>query len=62
MKSRLNCVLLHSTAFLKSADSSCVKEGTDDDDIQIIEDDYDELFNNMETVEEFSPRKKCKLK
>ncbi|PNF23432.1 hypothetical protein B7P43_G10597 [Cryptotermes secundus] len=61
MKSRLNCILLHSTAFLKSADNLCVKEGSDDD-IQIIEDDYDELFNNMETVEEFSPNKKCKLK
>jgi hypothetical protein len=39
----------------------CSKEGSDDD-IQIIEDDYEELFNNMETVEEFSPRKRCKLK
>lgn len=33
-----------------------------DDDIQVIEDDYDEIFNNMETVEEPSPRKRCKLK
>lgn len=37
----------------------CDKEGNDD--IQIIKDDYDELFDNMETVEESSP-KKCKLK
>jgi hypothetical protein len=58
MKSRLNCILLHSNAFLKSVDNLCLKE---DDDIQIIEDDYDELFNNMETVEEVSPRKRRKL-
>jgi hypothetical protein len=32
-----------------------------DDDIQIIEDDCDELFSNMETVEDSSPRKRCKL-
>jgi hypothetical protein len=38
----------------------CSKEGSDDD-IQIIEDDYDELFNNMETVEESSPKKRFKL-
>jgi hypothetical protein len=61
MKSRLNCVLLHSSAFLKSTENLRTKEESDDD-IQIIEDDYDDLFNNMETVEEFSPRKRCKLK
>jgi hypothetical protein len=61
MKSRLNCILLHSTAFLKPVDSLCLKEDSDDD-IQIIEDDCDDLFDNMEIVEEFSPRKRCKLK
>jgi hypothetical protein len=39
----------------------CDKEGSDDD-VQIVEDDYDELFNNMETIEESSPEKRCKLK
>jgi hypothetical protein len=39
----------------------CDKEGSDDD-VQIVEDDYDELFNNMETIEESSPKKRCKLK
>jgi hypothetical protein len=42
-------------------DNLCDTKGSDDD-IQIVEDDYDELFNNMETVEEASPRKRCKLK
>jgi len=60
MKSRLNCILLRSNAFLRTTDTVCSKEGSDDD-IQIIEDDYDELFNNMETVEESSPKKRFKL-
>jgi hypothetical protein len=55
LKCLLNCVLLHSNAFLKVMDNLC------DDDIQVIEDDYDEVFNNMETIEDASPRKKCKL-
>lgn len=61
MKCLLNCILLRSNAFLKTVDNLCDTKGSDDD-IQIIEDDYDELFNNMETVKEDSPRKKCKLK
>jgi len=42
-------------------DNSCDIKGSDDD-IQIIEDDYDEIFNNMETVEEASTMKRHKLK
>jgi len=42
-------------------DNSCDTRGSDDD-IQVIEDDYDIIFNNMQTVEEASPRKRCKLK
>lgn len=61
LKSQLNCILLRSNAFLKTVDNLCDTKGSDDD-IQIVEDDYDELFNNMETVEEASPRKRCKLK
>jgi len=53
LKYLLNCVLLRSNAFLKIVDNSCDIKGSDDD-IQIIEDDYDEIFNNMETVEEAS--------
>jgi hypothetical protein len=32
-----------------------------DDDIQVIDDDDDEIFSNMETVEEASPTKRYKL-
>lgn len=59
MKSCLNCILLRSNAFLKTTDN--VRDKGSDDDIQIIENDYDELFSNMETVEESLPKKKCKL-
>jgi len=62
LKCLLNCILLRSNAFLKILDISCDTRGSDDDDIQVIEDDYDEIFSNMETVEEASPRKRCKLK
>jgi hypothetical protein len=61
LKCLLNCILLRSNAFLKTVDSSCDTRSSDDD-IQVIEDDYDEIFNNMETIEEASPRKRCKLK
>jgi hypothetical protein len=61
LKCLLNCILLRSNAFLKTVDNLCDKNGSDDD-IQIIEDDYDELFSNMETVEDTSPRKRCKIK
>jgi len=60
LKGLLNCILLRSNAFLKTVDNSCDLKGSDDD-IQIIDDDYDEIFNNMETVEEASPRKRHKL-
>lgn len=60
LKCLLNCILLRSNAFLKTVDNSCDIKGSDDD-IQVIEDDYDEIFNNMETVEEASPRKRHKL-
>ncbi|XP_069677228.1 WD repeat-containing protein 74 [Periplaneta americana] len=59
LKARLNSVLLHSNAFINVVDKPVVKE---EDDIQIIEDDYDELFDSMETIHETSPRKKCKIK
>lgn len=61
LKCLLNCILLRSNAFLKTVDNLCDTKGSDDD-IQIIEDDYDEIFNNMETVEDASPRKRWKLK
>jgi hypothetical protein len=61
LKCLLNHILLCSNAFLKTVDSLCDTRGSDDD-TQLIEDDYDEIFNNMETVEEASPRKRCKLK
>lgn len=61
LKCLLNCILLRSNASLKTVNNPCDTGGSDDD-IQIIEDDYDEIFSNMETVEEASPRKRCKLK
>lgn len=59
LKARLNSILLRSDAFLKIVDAPIVK---DEDYIEVIEDDYDELFDNMETIQETSPRKKCKIK
>ena len=61
LKCLLNCILLHSNALLKIVENLSDTKGSDDD-IQVIEDDYDEIFNNMETVEEASPRKRRKLK
>jgi hypothetical protein len=39
----------------------CFKDSSDDD-TRIIQDDCNELFNSVETVEEPSPRKRNKLK
>ncbi|PSN30822.1 hypothetical protein C0J52_17326 [Blattella germanica] len=63
LKSRLNCILLKSDAFLKIKNESASFDIPDnsDDDVQIIQNDYDELFDNMETVEELPPKKKKKI-
>jgi hypothetical protein len=57
----MNCVLLHMNSFIKKGPAKSRKEDYDSD-IEIVGDDYDEIFNNMEVVEEHSPRKKKKIK
>ncbi|KAJ9576941.1 hypothetical protein L9F63_006467 [Diploptera punctata] len=60
LKTRLNCVLLHPEAFMKVAEHKSSEK--DDSDLEVVHDDYDEIFDNMEVVEEQPPRKKAKIK